>query len=510
MLNRADRLRLLALLLWALPVAALLPLGAWWLWQNGAFVYWMGAMLAFSAAGFGLQAWLRRRDRRLLAGSQTAPDPLWPPKSKAAWDAIEAMAEGVRPEDWPLADAPRLSLLGRDALEQVARIYHPEREEPLLELTLPHGLLIAERACRDLRTEVANQIPFSHRLTLGDLARAYRWKATAERMLDLYRAGRLIVNPANALLGEVWERLRRQSFGAAWSDLHRWLLQEYVRKVGFYAIELYSGRLTLTEGAPTAATPASRQDLEQAGLQAAARSEEPLRILVLGRANAGKSSLINALFSHLTALADVLPERSATIAPYRLEREGLTAALVFDTPGFDTEGLPAKALNRLAHDADLVLWVTAAHRPDRQPERETLDRLRALWSARQDRHPPPLLAALSHIDLLRPPREWQPPYDLANPRGTKAINIRDALAAAAEDLGIPAQDTIPVCLAENRVYNVDDSLWAAILDRQNKADKVRLLRCLNARKRSEDWTLLRRQLAGAGRFLTSLPGRLMH
>jgi predicted GTPase len=509
MLSRTDRLRLFALLLWAMPIAMLLPLGAWWLWQNGAMLAWTLALLACAATGYALQAWLRRRDRRLLADIQTAPDPHWPPKSKAAWDAIEAMAAGIDPKDWPLADGPRLSTLGRDALEQVARIYHPERAEPLLELTLPHGLLIAERACRDLRREVANQIPFSHRLTLGDLARAYRWKATAERLLDLYRAGRLIVNPVNALLGEVWERLRRQSFGAAWSDLQRWLLQEYIRKLGFYAIELYSGRLTLTEGDLAAATPSSRRDLEQAEIQAAAHGEEPLRILVLGRANAGKSSLINALFGRLTAPADVLPDPSAAIAPYRLEREGLTAALIFDTPGIDTGGLPAKALARLAMDADLVLWVTAAHRPDRQPERATLDRLRALWAARQDRHPPPLLAALSHIDLLRPPREWQPPYDLANPLGTKAVNIRDALAAAAEDLGIPAQETIPVCLAEDRIYNVDDSLWAAILDRQNAADKVRLLRCLTERKRSEDWALLRRQLAGAGRFLASLPGRLM-
>jgi uncharacterized protein len=509
MLNRADRLRLFALLLWALPVTALLPLGVWWLWQNGVMAYWLGAMLAFSAAGFGLQAWLRRRDRRLLADAQTAPDPHWPPKSKAAWDAIETMAEALRPEDWPLEDGPRLTTLGRDALEQVARVYHPKRDEPLLELTLPHGLLIAERACRDLRNEVANQIPFSHRLTLGDLVRAYRWKATAERLLDLYRAGRLIVNPVNALLGEVWERLRRQSFGAAWSDLHRWLLQEYVRKLGFYAIELYSGRLTLTEGEPTSATPTSRRDMGQAESQATARTQEPLRILVLGRSNAGKSSLINALFGRLTAPADVLPDPDAAISPYRLEREGLTAALVFDTPGIDTDGLPAKTLSRLAMDADLVLWVTAAHRPDRQPERETLDRIRARWAARQDRHPPPLLAALSHIDLLRPPLEWQPPYDLSDPQGPKATNIRDALAAAAEDLGIPPKDTIPVCLGVGRVYNVDDSLWAAILDRQDAADKVRLLRCLNERKRSEDWALLRRQLAGAGRFLASLPGRLM-
>ncbi len=509
MLSRSDRLRLFALLLWALPLTALLPLGLWWLWQNGAMPYWLAATLAFSAAGYGLQFWLRRRDRRLLADTQTAPDPHWPPKSQAAWDAIESMAEGIKPEDWALSDGPRLVALARDALERVARVYHPERERPLLELTLPHGLLIVERACRDLRTEIVGQIPFSHRLTLGDLVRAYRWKATAQRLLDLYRAGRLVVNPVNAVLSEGWERLRGRAFDAAWSDLHRWLLQELVRKVGYYAIEVYSGRLTLTEGAPTAATPDSNRDLDHAEADSAARADEPLRILILGRAHAGKSSLINALFGRLTAPSDVLSDPAATVAPYRLEREGLTTALVFDTPGIETDKLPPKVLDRLATLADLVLWVTAAHRPDRQVEREALDHIRALWSARLDRHPPPLLVAVSHIDLLRPPREWQPPYDLASPVGPKAVNIRAAVGAAGEDLAVPVTDTIPVCLAEGRVYNVEDSLWVTLLDRQGAADKVRLLRCLDERKRAEDWPLLRRQLAGAGRFLAKLPGRLM-
>ncbi len=509
MFNRIDRLRLLALILWILPVLALAPLGIWWLWQNGAVVFWLLAMLTFSALGFGLQAWLRRRDRRLLAGAQTTGNPDWPPRSKSAWDAIEALAAGVQPADWPLSDGPRLTALGRDALEQVARVYHPERDKPLLELTLPHGLLVLERACRDLRTEITSQIPLSHQLTLGDLVRAYRWKATAQRLLDVYRTGRAIVNPVNAVLGEAWERLRRESFGAAWSDLHRWLLQEYVRKVGYYAIELYSGRLTLTESAPDAVTTASRGDLAKAGSDAATPGQEPLRILVLGRANAGKSSLINALFGQLRTATDVLPDPVSAVTPFLLERDGLTGALIFDTPGIDSGALPDKTLERLAANADLVLWVTAAHRPDRHPERQTLERMRALWGARPDRHPPPLIAALSHIDLLRPPREWQPPYDLANPQGPKAVNIRDAVAAAAEDLGLPARDTIPVCLAEDRVYNVDDSLWAEIVNRQQAADRVRLLRCLDSYKRAEDWTLLRRQLAGAGRFLVDLPGRLV-
>jgi hypothetical protein len=41
----------------------------------------------------------------------------------------------------------------------------------------------------------------------------------------------------------------------------------------------------------------------------------------------------------------------------------------------------------------------------------------------------------------------------------------------------------------------------------DRAQRVRLLRCQVARRREENWTLLRRQLANAGRFLLAWPGR---
>ena len=233
-------------------------------------------------------------------------------------------------------------------------------------------------------------------------------------------------------------------------------------------------------------------------------------IVIAGRSNVGKSSLINALFGRLTAPTDALPGRDGAVMPYRLERAGRTSALVFDTPGCDTPALTPEELDRLALGADLVLWVTATQRPDRQGERATLDRLRALWAGRPDHHPPPLLAAVSHIDLLRPPREWSPPYDIAAPPGTlttKAANIRAAVESAAADLALPPADLIPVCLAPGRVYNVTDTLWAALLEREAGADRVRLLRCLDERRRTENWTLLKRQLASAGRYLVDLPGR---
>lgn len=281
--------------------------------------------------------------------------------------------------------------------------------------------------------------------------------------------------------------LKRQAIGVAWTDLRRWLLQEYVRKVGYYAIKLYSGRLVLDEPAAdaiTAATVQSSTDLELEGATAAQRTEEPLRILILGRSNAGKSSLINTLFDQLLAATDCLPDLASAVTPYRLARDGLTPALIFDTPGLDTAGLPPKVLDPLVDSADLMLWVTHAQRPDREQEAATLNRLRQHWAAHPEHHPPTLLVAVSHIDLLRPRQEWQPPYDLNAPASDKAHNIRAAVEAVAQDLEVPLAHVIPVCLAAGRDYNVSDSLWAAILDHQSDANRVRLL-CMASKTSSQ-------------------------
>jgi hypothetical protein len=237
----------------------------------------------------------------------------------------------------------------------------------------------------------------------------------------------------------------------------------------------------------------------------AAATGEPLRILVLGRSSAGKSSLINALFGRLRVATDLLPDTTRTLTPYRLEREGLDLALVYDSPGSDA--IDQRTLLAAAGDADMILWVGAADRPDRHADREALDSLRMEFAGRPHRRPPPILVVLSHIDRLRPPREWQPPYDLAEPKGPKAENIRAAVEVVSTDLDIPIGSVIPVCLADGRVYNVEDALWSAILDRLDAAQRARLLRSQDARRREENWSLLRKQLSNAGRFLLSLPRR---
>jgi predicted GTPase len=75
--------------------------------------------------------------------------------------------------------------------------------------------------------------------------------------------------------------------------------------------------------------------------------------------------------------------------------------LIFDSPGCDSALFDRQQMLAAAGNADLILWVTPANRPDRQTERDCLDALRAIGqAARTDRRAPPLLVAASFIDRL--------------------------------------------------------------------------------------------------------------
>lgn len=507
-LSRIDPLRVVVFILMILPLLALLGFGLFWLWQSGNLLYWLLALALCGGVGYGLQQWLLRRERRLLADAAAEPNPDWPPSADAVWQQVEALAEACDPADWPLDQSAWMLELGQQTLETVAHCYHPEVEKPLLELTLPHTLMIIERASRDLRQDVAEKIPFSNRLTIGDLFRIQRWKEKAEQLFNIYRAGNVIINPVNALLSEVWRHLRDRSFDQARNELHRWFLRAYVYKVGYYAIDLYSGRLPLgDEDSMISPTAASQTDVEHAH-DAASAAVEPLRILVLGRTNAGKSSLINALFGQLKTSADVLPDTTQGFSPFVLTREGLDQALIFDSPGCDSPLFDQTDMLKAASRADFIIWVSPANRPDRQRERECLDALRTFQAKRINFRSPPLVVAVSFIDQLRPINEWKPPYDLRDSTNVKSTHINAVVRAVAADLAVPVEYVIPVCLQEGKTYNVEDALWAAILNHQDQALKVRLMRCLDEKKRREDWMLLQRQVMSAGRFLWNLSDRV--
>lgn len=495
---RRWRHLLVPLLAASLPVLLLVLAGVIWLVERDFFLAWL---LLLAIGGYLSMRLLPRANRRFETElPKQAADPVWPPVAQEAWAQVAARADGIGIDDWP-ESAVGFYDIAREVLEDVARHAHPDSVQPLAEVALPHALLVIECACHEMRSEVLGVVPFAHKVRLADLGRIQSIGTLVGRLNDLYRAGRLIAFPVQAIAAEAASAARSQAVGVAREGLQVWLLRQWIRKVGYHAIALYSGQTLLS--APAAAPlPGSAADLRDALEQAA--DAEPLRLLVLGRSSAGKSSLINALFGEQLAATDVQADTTTGLTPYVLERDGWPAALVHDSGGCDSAGFGVRDVLKAAERSDALLFVTAANRADRATERALLDALRQGEQARE-RGLPPLLVVVSHIDRLPPAREWSPPYDLRSSQ-PKAQAIAGAVESVARDLAVPVAQVIPVCLAGGHVYNVEDTLLATLAAQMDDLRQARLRRCLAEHRRRENWTQVGEQVRAAGRLLRDFLG----
>ena len=164
------------------------------------------------------------------------------------------------------------------------------------------------------------QAHLSHQLTIGRVLALNRWRTLAGRAWNLYRAGRLVVNPANAVLGEVWTALRDRAFGNAQQELQGWLLREYVLETGRYAIELYSGRLRLDDTPVTPSTtynrPGAQLQLRQLLQRGFCLLRQRVHYLHLQRADHFTRAAAGSGQLARDALADLI-EHAAHIADHR-------------------------------------------------------------------------------------------------------------------------------------------------------------------------------------------------
>jgi predicted GTPase len=485
------------------PYLVLAAAGAWWLYDTGWWLWWMAGAVLVSLIGWPLMRMVQNSSPPPVAALAGA-SPDWSPAARLAWEDVEAIARRLEHEELQLDQPEPLLKLAREVIEAVARRFHARSSNPLYEIPVPHLLHIVELVAHDLRDACSATIPGSHILTINEIVKIRRLIRHLPTVYRLYRLATFFVNPTAALAREVNLLVQEQMLNASTAEAKRWALQYAVRKTGYYAIELYSGQLAL-RGIEFAgySTGRSRRTIAAVGRRTAALEEEPFRILVLGQVKAGKSSLVNALFGETRAAVDVVP-RTKGVEAHLLEREGLRRAIILDTAGYDDATQTALALDQAREEivrCDLVLLASSATTAARDADRRLLDEVRGLFQQTPDREFPPLVVALTHIDQVRPFREWGPPYDLAAPEGSKARNIRDAVDATATDLAVDVERVIPVCLLEGKLYNVEEGLIPAILSTLGAAQRLKYLRCLREFKDEEYWRRLGEQAANAGRIL---------
>ncbi len=493
------RILVLALLFTA-PLLLLTGLGVYHLIESGWWSWFWVPLTAFLAGGYYL-AWRWQRGQRLLRLDFTAPLH-WTDRDREAWKLVEGRAKAAEklPPD-QLSQMQFYVEAGQQLAFELAAFYHPGAKDPVGALTIPEILAVIELAVHDLAEMVDKYLPGGHLLTINDWRRA---KKVADWYRTVSNVGWLISGlfaPVNTgvryLASHVgltmpWQKLQ--------FNLLVWFYSAFVHRLGTYLIDLHSGRLRVgarryQELVQAAQGEAGADGTQTAGLRG-------VTITVLGQSKVGKSSLINALLGEQKAKTDVV-RTTEEITRYQLQPEGVPAQLVIlDTVGYGHTGPAAdqvRGTQEAACQADVVFLVLHARNPGRQGDLEMLQELTKFFSQHPELKLPPILGVLTHIDLLSPALEWDPPYHWQQPQRPKEQQIDQAVAAVREQLGDFLAGVVPVCAAPQKEYGLQEWLLPALVELLQEARAVALLRCLKGEADAGKIAKVFGQLAAAGK-----------
>ena len=466
---------IILMLLWLLPSIFYITIGAIALYQNG----WL-TMVAVTLPVIWFVSWLVARfwpptgSKKVADGQRISAKKHWTPQDIEAIQLIEQYRDQVPPLNFE--DVNQSQRYWNDVTELAKRLtdhYFRRADKTVIgNLTLVELLAVVHLAAADIEDWVAANVPGSKLVKIKTLtkapaaAKSVEWAQNATFVLTaLANPARLASYPIWKMSGRVFMELRH--------ELLQSIYQQFLRQVGFYLIEMYSGRLrggshvyeqhfrrTSAMHYDTGTT--SRTTIEQASTLSdqskptvAASSPHiavnDVTIAIMGQVKAGKSSLLNHLLRSQAATTSVLPE-TREVSSHSLNIPGFEAKVrLLDTPGYSEDGAKQKQLDAIrlaAEKSNILLLVLSAVSPAKQADAELVNALREHYVKNKHLQPPPIVVVLTHIDQLSPRREWTPPYNWRKPKSQKEQSIAEAAAYVEELFGQSIREIICVYTGE--------------------------------------------------------------
>jgi len=525
--RRQQVIWILALIGLLTPYVGLMVVGGYALWEKGWFFIYGGITAGITTLVYGLASYLRgKRGLKDIRPLEYECPQSWPPQERAAWEKVERLAQEATEGKIPVNTVQDLRALIERLIQEIAHHYHPHHEDAYLDVPLPQLLKIVEKVAQEVRQVVQSQVPGSHILTIRDWKNMKDMydvvKPLYETLYTVYRVGTLPISIPNAL----WREIRRYAVGQVFDlskkEATESLISYVIHRMGFYLIELYSGRVILDES-----------DFEKTRLaaeQAELRSAEPdvddvppefIRIVIAGQLKAGKSSLVNALRGTWQAQTDVLPctgdvqyylMRPSTESSGTECRPVLPGLLMLvDTPGYDSpgQGSLSRPLRAEIEKADLIVLVCSARMASRKADHDFLGSVRQFFQEHPRWKMPPVIVVGSFIDELRPRHEWNPPYRWGSSQKLENLSpkeqaIQQFLEVLRRDLELGSQEpVIPVCTHPERVWNIAEGLIPVIAEKWDEARGVRDNRHVQSHQRKR-YRLIPQQIKNAARLATRL------
>ncbi|MEJ6123475.1 50S ribosome-binding GTPase [Vibrio sp. 2-Bac 85] len=303
-----------------------------------------------------------------------------------------------------------------------------------LDFSIPEGLQLLEEISRRYQLVVKEYIPAIELVKISHLTSGYKayeqygevgQKAIKVAIWANY-AKNLYLNPAKFATDLLKDQSTSGMTQGLFENIQIQAKQALLDEVVSVAIDLYSGRFSFEQGSVTAS------DIATQDVQRMAADLEPIRIVIVGQTNAGKSSVINVLKEQLMAEVDVLPCTDGTIV-YQASLDDIDIRLI-DLQGLD--GKPKTEQSMLAEmtSADLILWMLKADQPARALDKNLKTKFDAYYDDVKhiSSKKATVVGIVNQVDRLKPIDDWQPPYDLIQPdlveaKAAKAKIIKQAM-----------------------------------------------------------------------------------
>ncbi len=499
-------------LLWLAPTLLYVAVAVIAVYQTG----WLGP-LAIILPVLWLLAWavakLWKRDATAIDAQLPKfhrPE-FWTDTDTQAIQVVEEYRKEILMDRNSIIQSERYIDDARVLAGRLSKHYHKsDSDEAFHPITLTELLSVIHLASEDIEQWVANNIPGSNYLTIGHFARVSDYARYLDNGQKLIFIASAIAKPMKLLFYPLWRRS-----GAVTDELQdevaQVIYQQYLRTVGFYLIEMFSGRLR----------GGSREYRDRFGRWATAmhrsggRKElmvsdttQSITVAVMGQVKAGKSSLINALLRNQAAQTNILPQ-TRQVERYTYTTPTNLQVTLLDTPGYSEADVAARQRHEVeiaSEAADIILLVMAANSPAKDADVRMVKDIAHYYRERQHLNPPKLLAVLTHIDQLRPVLEWDPPYNWRNPTRSKERSIADAVKYCQELFGDSVVDYVCVYTGDEAKDDdaVVDELVPMLLKHLEEGQATAVLKAFYDKLSAERVQKLKGQFAGLIRSIGSI------
>lgn len=429
-------------------------------------------------------------------------------------EALQAILDDSAQDPPVWQDLNQFRSRASELVTTIALIHSPRAKQPLLNIYVPQAYGLLRGTIDDLDQWMEKLSPVLNKLTIAQAYEYYeitqKFAPSAQKVWKLWQKARWLINPAAAAANTATQGISNRANIELLGNLSQLLREQLLRNLTKSAIALYSPAVRAAHPAPSshvspaparttgvgagdAAPPITLQTLlAQSTPTQTALQTDPLNLLLLGRTSAGKSSLINTLFTAPMVPTDALPNTDR-ITHYDWQTPDGDRLILWDTPGYEQADRPDFRAQVLTHalTCDIILLVTPALDPALQMDLDLITDLRAQVPDR------PIFVLITQIDRLRPIREWQPPYHWETGQRPKERAIRDALAYRRETLP-PVSGLFPIVTdgPDRTAWGIDPVAQAIVssLDPTQQARLARFLTSLSAQALAAETLIARYQV----------------